>query len=139
MCIYIFFTATFDIQNSEARRNGSRITVTGEFITDSLAKGCFIVLQCNESTADQYRAIPRNGSAENVTETIDVPSSTYTMYAYDIEGNDGLPYIMPANIPDGGQITVTTNSKYVCVHLSIVIDEKSVYLAGTCTCTYTEL
>ena len=104
MCI-CYFTATFDVQNPTAEGNGSGITVTGEFITDSSAAGCFIVLQGNENTADTYRAIPRNGA-----KTIYVPSGTYTVYAYDIE-DDGLPYTLPANTPDNG-LNITTNCKY---------------------------
>ena len=109
-----FFAATFDIQNSTAEGNGNGIIVTGEFITDSFAVGCFIVLQCNESTADIYRAIilSRNELEQTVSVTIDVPSATYKVYAYDIE-DDGLPYEMPANIPENDTIIITAESKLV--------------------------
>ena len=121
VCVYgiYSFTATFDIQNFTAEGNGGGITVTGEFINNSSAKGCFIVLQCNESTADVYRAIPRNGLEQAVSETIDVTSCNYTVYAYDIEGNDGLPYILPANTPGNGQnmINITANRKYIYMYI----------------------
>ena len=112
MCIFCAFTATFDIQNFSANEFGDGIRVKGEFITDSLAKGCFIVLQCNESTADTYRAIPRNGLEQTVSETINVPPGNYTVYAYDIE-DDGLPYTLPANEPGNENLTITTNCKYI--------------------------
>ena len=123
---YVYFiTATFDIQNSRATPNSGAVQVTGEFITNSLAKGCFIFFQCDESTADIYRAIPRNGVEQTVSETIDVPSSTYTVYAYDIEGNDGLPNTLPANRPENETITINTNCK--CVHsMYMYIHEYSV-------------
>ena len=108
MSVYISFTATVHIQDPTAEPHDSAIAVAGRFITDSLVKGCFIVLQCNESTPDKYRAIPRNMSEENVFETIHVPSSNYTVYAYDIEGNNGLPYEMPANVPENEQIMITS-------------------------------
>ena len=104
------FTATFDIQNFTAEGNGDGIAVTGDFITDSFAKGCFIVLQSNETTADEYQAIPRNGLKQTLSETIEVPSSTYTLYAYDIE-SDGFPQIIPANIPENERITIATDCK----------------------------
>ena len=117
--VCIFLTATFDIQSFTAERNDSGITVTGEFITGSLAKGCLIVLQCNKSTTDTYRALIRNGWEQTLSEAIGVSSCTYTVYAYDIE-DDGLPYEMPVNTPENGQnlITITTNCKYVhaCIY-----------------------
>ena len=116
VCVY-FFTATFDIQNPAARWNGDGITVTGEFIIDSFAVGCFIVLQCDESIADLYQAIPRNESEQTVSETINVPPATYIVYVYDIK-DDGLPYEMSANAPENG-ITITTNCKYVHVQVHV--------------------
>ena len=113
MCIFLF-TATFDIQYFIAEGNGDVIAVIGEFIAESIAKGCFIVLQCDETTVDTYRAIPWNGLEQRVSETIKVPSSTYTVYAYDIE-NDGLPHFMPANISE--EIAITTDCKCCVVRL----------------------
>ena len=109
-CVYFLFTATFDIQYFRAERNGDVIVVIGEFIAESFAKGFFIVLQCDETTVDTYRALPWNGMEQRVSETIEVPPSNYTVYAYDIE-NDGLPYVMPANIPENETIAITTDSK----------------------------
>ena len=91
--------------------------MTGEFITDSLARGCFILLQCNRHTMDRFRAIPRNGSEHDVFELITVDSSTYTIYAYDLEDN-ALPYPMPANTPNH-QITINTSCKYHTVHVHV--------------------
>lgn len=84
---------------------GDRIAVAGNFITNSSARGCFIVLECNSYTADIFRALPREG--QSVNETIHAPNSNYTVYAYDLE-EDLLPYPMPANTP-GPMLPVTGN------------------------------
>ena len=65
--------------------DGSSIVVTGELITDSRARGCFIVLQGNSSTADIFQVLQRNG--QRVSGTISAPPATYTVYGYDIEKN----------------------------------------------------
>ena len=99
----------------------------GEFITDSLARGCFVLLQCNIHTMDRFRAIPRNGSEQDVIELIIVDSSTYTMYAYDLEDN-ALPYPMPANNPEG-QITINTPCKYHTV-MYMYMYIRSIYITS---------
>ena len=103
-----------------AEGTGDVIDVEGHFITDSFARGCFIVLQCDETTADIYRAISRNEFEQMVSKTIELPSCTYTVYVYDIE-NDGLPYVMPANIPENEKITITTDCKFItCIYNTCV-------------------
>ena len=79
------------------------IIVTGELITNSHAKGCFIVLQGNHNTADIYQVLSRN-----VYGTIIAPSSNYTVYGYDIEDN-ALPNSLPAIVIE--TIVNTKNSK----------------------------
>ena len=69
------------------------IVVEGELITDSRARGCFLVLQGNFSTADMFRVLQRNG--QRVFGSIGVPLATYAVYGYDIE-EDGLPNSTPA-------------------------------------------
>ena len=89
--IHIISTATFDIQDLLAVVNDDGdIIVTGELITNSHAKGCFIVLQGSHNTADIYQVLSRS-----VSGTIIAPSSNYTVYGYDIEDN-ALPNSLPA-------------------------------------------
>ena len=111
-------TATFDLQNPSAVEDDNMITVSGTFITDSLARGCFIVIQCDEDNADIFVAIEREGSELTVKESIAVPPSSYIVYAYDLEEN-ALPHRIPADIPSpDDQITTDTNNtsmSLICV------------------------
>ena len=102
--------------------------MTGEFITDSLARGCFILLQCNIHTMDRFRAISRNGSEQDMFELITVDSSNYTIYAYDLEDN-ALPYPMPANTPNH-QITINTSRKYHTVMYMYMYIIRSIYITS---------
>ena len=100
-------TATFDIQNPRASKDGSNITVEGEFINTTLATGCFIVIQGHSSNADIYRALLRRGSEQTMSEVISVPTSNYTVYAYDLEEN-ALPNPLPA-VSSGTTITIKSD------------------------------
>ena len=121
MSMYTYFsTATFDVQTVTVEDNGSMIAVTGRFITDSYAKGCFIAIQFNETIADDYYALPQNGLEQTQYKTIfNVPSSTYTLFAYDIE-NDGLPNEMAAMIQEHNE-NVASHCKSV-IHVEIRIE-----------------
>ena len=94
--------------------------MTGEFITDSRARGCFIVIICNASTADVFRALQQNDSSvTHIEDIINVPPSTYTVYAYDLE-EDALPNPFPANTTSSDTLTITTpRKKYVLVNPSV--------------------
>ena len=85
------------------------ISVSGTFITNSLARGCFLVIQCNEDTADIFVAIEREGSDQIVNESIPVPPSSYIVYAYDLEENT-LPHRIPAYSPSP-EIIINTPCK----------------------------
>ena len=100
--------------------------MTGEFITDSRARGCFIVIISYDNTADVFRALQREDSAvAHIEEIINVPPSTYTVYAYDLEEN-ALPNPFPANTTSSDAITITTPCKKhvlvntVVTHLIII-------------------
>ena len=116
MSMYTYFsTATFDVQTVTVKDNGSMIAVTGRFITDSYAKGCFIAIQFNETIADDYY-VSQNGLEQTRYKTIfNVPFPTYTLFAYDIE-DDGLPNEMAAMIQEH-DINVTTYCKSVIVYI----------------------
>ena len=105
-----YCTATYDVQNlmlesSESENDG--IKVTGKLITNSRARGCFIVLQGNSSTADIFQAIQRNG--QTVSGIISAPPATYTVYGYDIE-ETALLTPLPAAVLSVE--TYNTTSKY---------------------------
>ena len=108
-------TATFDLQNPSAEgEKDEMISVSGTFITDSLARGCFLVIQCNEDTADIFVAIEREESELTLNESIPVPPSSYIVYAYDLEENT-LPYHIPANIPSPEIIINTPCKSLECI------------------------
>ena len=90
---YLFPAATNDVQRAMAVASGpGEIRVDGEFIENTTAEGCFIVLQCEEESLDVFIALPLpDDGGTNVSSTIDsIPPSTYTMLVYDLE-QDGLP------------------------------------------------
>ena len=73
------------------------ILMTGKFIEETRAKGCFVVLQCQYGSPDVFIALllPKDFSG-SVESTIDgVPASTYSVLVYDLE-EDGLPNTKPA-------------------------------------------
>ena len=88
---------------------GSEIEITVHFIHNSFAMGCFVVLQSDNGSPDEFRVLLRSGSDLLVTDMISVPPSTYTLYVYDLE-EDGHINEMPAILPEGG-IHVTTACK----------------------------
>ena len=71
--------------------------MTGEFVSNSAAKGVFIVLQSVDgSSPDVFRAVLRPESGMTLTDVIAaVPPSTYLPAFYDLE-EDGLPNSSPA-------------------------------------------
>ena len=76
------------------------ISVTADLITDSLARGLFIVFQSDDDdddgSPDEFRAVLREGEEDSVSSTIPAPPpSTYSVLVYDLE-NDGLPNTHPA-------------------------------------------
>ena len=91
-------TASYDLQNPSAIEGNGNIVVSGEFITNSSARGCFLVIESGFGTADIFVAIEREGTDQIVDEPIPVPPSSYIVYAYDLEEN-ALPHHIPANIP----------------------------------------
>ncbi|CAI8035406.1 hypothetical protein GBAR_LOCUS19876 [Geodia barretti] len=82
---------TFDVQNATVNAAGNGLIVTVNFIANTTATGCFIVLQSEDGSPDEFRALLRPESETTLVATIDsVPPSTYTMLFYDLE-QDGLP------------------------------------------------
>ena len=76
--------------------DSNSINVTGEFITNSTARGCFLVLRSEDGSPDAFRALLRSQPDSALMGTIDdLVSSTYTLLVYDLE-QSGLPNIHPA-------------------------------------------
>ena len=95
------------------------ISVSGTFITDSLARGCFLIIKDSSSDADIFVAIEREGTDQIVDKSIPVPPSSYIVYAYDLEENT-LPHHIPANSPSP-EIIINTPCKYLeCILISFV-------------------
>ena len=100
-CVFILpvsLPATYDVQRARTVATGSNeISVTGEFVSNSAAKGVFIVLQSVDgSSPDVFRAVLRPESGMTLTDVITaVPPSTYLPAFYDLE-EDGLPNSSPA-------------------------------------------
>ena len=84
-------TATFDVQSIAVTAGVDEFLVTVEFITSTTARGCFMVLESEDGSPDEFRALLRTDSSTTLVTTIDnVPPSTYTPLFYDLE-QDGLP------------------------------------------------
>ena len=101
--IFLSTAATFDVQNATVNAASNGIIVTVNFITNTTATGCFIALQSEDGSPDEFRALLRPESETTLVATIDnVPPSTYTALFYDLE-QDGLPNSNVAYV--GNQIT----------------------------------
>ncbi|CAI8047490.1 hypothetical protein GBAR_LOCUS26247, partial [Geodia barretti] len=109
--IVINFT-TFDVQNATVNAASNGIVVTVNFIANTTATGCFTVLQSEDGSPDEFRALSRPESETTLVATIDnVPPSTYTALFYDLE-QDGLPNSNVAYV--GSQITVAGAGNVWC-------------------------
>ena len=107
---------------------GTEVNITGVFISNSHALGCFVVLQCNENDPDHFRVLLRNLSQDSVSSIIDAPSkedTEYTIFVYDLE-EKGLPYERPA-IARGDKVFVNAKGKRLL--------ETYIYMVS-CTCPY---
>ena len=88
------------------------VRVRGEFISDSQAAGCLLVLVGPSTSPDIFRALQRPHLEQGTT--VRVPPSTYTVYGYDIEEDESNT--MPAVILDKQSPTQNvTDITCVCV------------------------
>ena len=87
-----FFAATHDIQRvgvDTSSENG--LVTTVEFINNTTAKGCFIVLQSYVESEDDFRALLRSESTTLIKRTIkNLQHSAYKVFYHDLE-EDLLP------------------------------------------------
>ena len=79
--------------------------MTGQFITNTEAQGCFIVFQSDNGPPDQFRILLRPGSELTMSSRITLPLPRYSVHVYDLE-KDGLPNEVPAVY----DMSVTSNS-----------------------------
>ena len=91
------------------------IIVTGELITNSHAKGCFIVFQGNSTQADIFYVLARD--KESITGLVTVHSSINLLYGYDLEEN-ALPNALPAVVLDIE--TTNTSNHYVILFIEFM-------------------
>ena len=82
---------TILVQNATLTASGqNKMDVTMEFIENTTANGCFIVLQNSPVSRDMFVAVSRSQSSiENI------PASMYAVLFYDLE-QDGIPNTSPA-------------------------------------------
>ena len=84
-------------------------------INNSSAYGCFLAIQCNDTTEITFVALKRNGTSQNLSESIEIPPSKYTVYAHDLEEgaviNPHLANLDPDNVP---MITVSGGTSKYC-------------------------
>lgn len=86
-----FSAATYDVQNVTVEV-ANKIKMRVEFIINSDAIGCFVVLQPHDGSDDIFKALFRNNLHFHV---IRLPPSAYMVYVYDLE-SDGHINEMPA-------------------------------------------
>ena len=114
--VLIFYSsATYDVQNASLTASGqNKMDVTVEYIGNTTAKGCFIVLQNSPVSPGVFVAVPQSQSSiENI------PASMYTVFFYDLE-QDGIPSTSPAY--EQTNITVSGKGKKTFCHGIFVTD-----------------
>ena len=117
-------TATNDVQSAAAattKGTNNKINLTGEFIENTTAQGCFVVLQCEYGNPDVFRALllPDDFSTSVKSTILNILSSTYHMLVYDLE-EDGLPSSHPA-VEQITTVTVLGNGECVLISLHFTI------------------
>lgn len=110
----VFSQATFDVKDVILTNNGSDTVITAHFITDSPAKGLFVVFHSDDGSPDQFRALSRGGQEESLSSSIIVPPSTYSVLVYDLEENS-LPNSNPIFRILDQQLTMTTGKSFIII------------------------
>ena len=91
--------------------------MTGNFIDDSLAVGCFLAIQSNITNEIIYFVLKRNGDSRHLYETLPLPPSTYTVYAHDLE-EGAVINTHPANLDPDNVPMITVTGKRESVNFS---------------------
>ena len=115
----IFYTDTNVLSAAATAVGSNKILVTGVFgkNTAATAKGVLLVLQCEDGSPDEFRALPRPESCTTVNEIIDnIPPSTYNISLYGLGVSNSSPaYEL------NGNIAVNNESKYLFVTWILLI------------------
>ena len=90
--VVIITSATYDIQSLSVEtddHNESGIVVTGVFMNQSRAAGCMLVFQGQglPNFPDVFRVIERTESEKIISTILNIPSSKYIVFGYDLEEN----------------------------------------------------
>ena len=121
-CIYILCTFTYTaiyvhVEPPDTKTVKTDIVSEGmkfeaTLITGSSSLRCFIVVQGNKTTSDQYYALPRDEDSHIVSAVIPLaPADTpYTIIVYDLQ-QKGLPKSMAAVIDEVPQF----HSSGICI------------------------
>ena len=108
---YFCSTATFDVQDSHVESlGGGEVKVTGNFINESHAVGCFLAIQCSITTEIRFIALKRNGASRHLHEIRPLPPSNYTVYAHDLE-EGAVINTHPANLDPDNVPMINVNGK----------------------------
>ena len=112
--------ATFDVQNPVVEYVGDNmISISLEFIDESSALGCCLVLEDHFSTEDTFFVLKRNATDSIISQNISVSASTYTVYFYDLEDN-AFPNTHPA-VSTLQIVSVNGSSKFIVVVVVVVV------------------
>ena len=112
-----FIAATFDVQNPVVECVGDNmIGISLEFIDESSALGCFVVLEDHFGTEDTFVVLKRNAMDSAISQNISVSASTFTVYFYDLEDN-ALPNTHPA-VSTLQVVSVNGSSKFTVSELA---------------------
>ena len=94
------------------------ITISIEFIEESSALGCFVVLEDHFVTEDTFVVLKQIAMDSTISQNISVSASTYTVYFYDLEEN-ALPNTHPA-VSNFQVVMINGSSKLTVGEYSIV-------------------
>lgn len=75
------------------------VFLTGTFINETRATGCFVAIQSSPFSPDTFFAIKRDRNNQFVYDLVFLPPASYNVYVYDLEEN-GLPHQNPIGLPE---------------------------------------
>ena len=88
----VILIGTFDVQKADVRVIDGILTVMKEFIVNSPAQGCFIVVKSQSPSPDRMMAVLNTSAPAEVT---GLEPNIYDILVYDVE-ETGLPNETPA-------------------------------------------
>ena len=117
--MFLILAATFDVQNPMVESVADNmISISLEFIEESSALGCFVVLEDHFNTNITFVVLKQNAMDSTISQNISVSASTYTVYFYDLEDN-ALPNTHPA-VSTLQVVSVNGSSKFTVCGLAYI-------------------